>query len=180
MHTTEDPAAIYTHTAGLVLCHPFLPKCFSLLDYLDENGQFKDEAAFNRAIYLVHSIATGALPSLDLEIPEHLLVLPKILCGMGIEYAIPENITLSELEIATASQLLNAILHNWEKMSQSSVENLRGSFLVRDGRLTIHEHSYSLKVESKAYDILLSFLPWNINVIKLPWMNHTIEVDWNS
>ena len=180
MINEENTEALYTPTAGLVICSPFFPNCFKLLDYLEENSQFKDEASLNRAVYLLHFIATGTLNSAHQIIPEQVLVLPKLLCGLPLEYSLDETITLSENEIATALELLNAVIGNWDKISSSTVENLRGSFLIREGLLFVADSSYELKVSGAGYDILLSFLPWHIDRIALPWMDTIIQVDWNQ
>jgi hypothetical protein len=75
---------------------------------------------------------------------------------------------------------LNAILQNWDKMSTSTIDNLRGSFILRDGLLLEQEEHWSLEVESKGFDIILSFLPWTISIISLPWMEKRLEVDWET
>jgi hypothetical protein len=76
--------------------------------------------------------------------------------------------------------MLNAVLQNWDKMSSSSVESLRGSFLLRTGLLLEHEDHCSLRVESAGYDIILRFLPWTISVVSLSWMGRRLEVEWST
>lgn len=73
--------------------------------------------------------------------------------------------------------MLDAVLQNWDKMSNSTVENLRGSFLLRNAML-LEEDTWSLQVESAGYDVILSFLPWTISIINLPWMSKRVETEW--
>jgi hypothetical protein len=90
------------------------------------------------------------------------------------------RIELTEQEIDVSQQMLNAVLQNWDKMSNSTVENLQGSFLLREGSLAQHDDYWSLSVSSAGYDILLNFLPWNIDTISLPWIEKRLEVEWNT
>ena len=76
--------------------------------------------------------------------------------------------------------MLNAVLQNWEMMKNSTVENLRGSFLLREGRLTVEADAWQLQVEPKAYDITLDYLPWSISTVRLPWMENSVLVDWRN
>ena len=74
--------------------------------------------------------------------------------------------------------MLNSVLQNWNMMKKSTVENLQGAFLMRDGILRETEDKWKLHVEKKAFDAVMSDLPWTISVIKLPWMHKRIEVEW--
>ena len=65
-------------------------------------------------------------------------------------------------------------------MQNTSIPNLRGAFLIRDGLLSEKEDRWTLHVENKAYDIVLEYLPWTISMIKLPWMHKRIDVAWRK
>lgn len=171
-HELEE--ALYIHNAGLVILAPFLPRYFKMLEMTEEK-QFINDTMAVRGAQLLHYLVTGQTST-----PEHLMVLNKIMCGVDLLTPVPAELELNELEIETSNQLLNAILQNWDKMSGSTVENLRGSFLIRDGMILEHSDSWALKVESKAYDIILSFLPWAISMISLPWMEKQLETEWNT
>ena len=112
------------------------------------------------------------------EVEEHFLTLANVLCGMPVTYPILLDTPLKTAEIEPADSMLNTVLQNWDKMSGSTVENLRGSFLNRDGKLDEHQTGFDLLVESKGFDVILSFLPWSITPIQLPWMEHPLQVDW--
>lgn len=166
--------SLYIHNAGLVILAPYFNRFFTMLDMLD-GKEFIDEEAAVRAVLLLEYLASG-----QTESPEHRLAFNKVLCGLPINTPVPESIELSEQEIEVSAQLLNAILQNWDKMSSSTVDNLRASFLLRDGRLLDQPDNWSLTVENKGFDILLSFLPWTISLVSLPWMAKRLEVSWNT
>ena len=166
--------SVFTSQAGVVIVAPYLKMLFSRLAFTQED-QFVDVDSQQRAVQLLGYVATGAQESL-----EHELVLSKILCGLPIEHAIALDHPLTTTETDLADGMLNAILQNWDKMSNSTVENLRGSFLIRDGRLEEDETDFYLQVESAGFDIILSFLPWSITPIQLPWMENTLHVNWST
>ena len=140
-----------------------------------EDGFFITEADAERAVHLLQYLATG-----QQETEEHLLLFNKILCGLSLDTPVSSSIEITEEEASVARLLLNSVLQNWDKMSNSTIENLRGSFLLRDGRLKEEEDHWGLVVQSAGYDILLSFLPWTISVIHLPWMEKRVEVEWRT
>jgi hypothetical protein len=76
--------------------------------------------------------------------------------------------------------LLHALITNWEKLRNTSVDGLRQSFLLREGRLLRKESdgSWSLTVSTKAYDMLLDSLPWRFSTVRLPWMQTVLHVKW--
>lgn len=164
---------IFIGNAGLAILHPYLPKYFDMLGLLEENKQFKNEDSQHRAVHLIQYLATG-----QQETEEHYLVFNKILCGLAIETPISLSIEMSELEIEIAGQLLNAVLQNWAPVKSSTIENLRGSFLIRDGKLEEKGDCWELTVEQEAFDILLDQLPWNISMAKLPWMEKRVQCIW--
>ena len=93
---------------------------------------------------------------------------------------IPLRVELTDAEKAVCESMLAAVLQNWEKMQKSSITNLRGAFLLREGLLREHDSRWMLQVERKAYDIVLEFLPWTINMIKLPWMTKRLDTIWTK
>jgi hypothetical protein len=166
--------SLYVHNAGLVIITPFLTRYFDMLGMLKDQV-FPDEETAARAVLLLEYLVSGRN-----EVAEHELVFNKVLCGLPIETPVPSAIALTEHEIEISNQVMNAVLQNWDKMSNSTVANLQGSFLLRNGLLLEHEEHWSLRVESAGYDVLLSFLPWTISVIRLPWMAQRVEVDWET
>ena len=70
----SDGDRIYIMNAGLVMFWPFLTTLFKKLNYV-EKGAFIDEEQAYKAIYLLQYLTDQ-----NLDAPEHLLVLNKILC----------------------------------------------------------------------------------------------------
>lgn len=170
----EFNETIYISNAGLVILAPFLPRFFQQLGRM-EDGSFITAADAERAVHLLQYLASG-----QQETEEYLLAFNKILCGLPLDHPVPSSIEITAEETDMVNSLLSAVLQNWEKMSNSTIENLRGSFLLRDGRLEEEGDRSRLRVESKGFDILLSFLPWTISVVHLPWMEKRVEVEWRT
>jgi hypothetical protein len=171
-HSMEE--SMYVHNSGLVILAAYFKRYFGLLDMLD-GEVFRSEEGAIRGVLLLEYLASGRT-----EVGEHELAFNKVLCGLDVTTPVPTTLELTEQEVEISEQMLNAILQNWDKMSGSTVENLRGSFLLREGLLREHDAHWSLQVTSAGYDILLSFLPWTISVISLPWVDKRLEVEWNT
>lgn len=165
---------ILIHNAGLVIFAPFFARYFGMLEML-EKRVFKNEKAATRAVHLLQYLV-----SQQSETPEHMLVFNKVLAGLPLSTPVPLAIDITEKEITTSNQLSNSVLANWTKMKNSTAKNLRATFIIRNGILTEEADKWTLKVESKPFDILLEFLPWTISVISLPWMDKRIEVEWKT
>ncbi|PSR12218.1 MAG: hypothetical protein DA408_11685 [Bacteroidetes bacterium] len=159
---------------SLVLVAPFLERFFQTLEMLDDNT-FATVDQATRAVHLLQYLVSG-----QSDTAEHLLVFNKILCGLPINLPVPRSIELTQEEVELVNFLLQTVLQNWEIMKNSSVENLRGAFLLRDGRLVEEQGRWVLVVEAKSYDIVVDYLPWTISVLQLPWMEKRIEVDWKT
>lgn len=164
--------ALYLGNAGLVLLWPFLTRYFEMLGLVTE-GNFVDDRARSRAVYLLQFLASGSH-----EAPEHELLLNKLLCGMPAAVS-PEFVDApDEQAINNGLSLLRAVTQRWEKLKNTSVDGLRETFLMREGRLLLHEDKVTLTVSHKAYDMLLDSLPWSYSMIKLPWMQKMLFVQW--
>lgn len=162
----------YIENAGLVLLHPFLPRLFAGLHIAAGNGILQPE----RALCLLHYLATGALKA-----PEYELLLPKLLCGVDLRVPVASEVGLTQAERAECTALLEAVVAHWDALGNSSADALRGTFLLRPGKLSQREDGdWLLQVESSGFDILLDRLPWATSFIKLPWMDQTLWVEWNA
>jgi len=158
---------------GLVILHPFLKQLFTGLGYILPTGKFKSTTEMQRAVLLLHYLATGKTIAEEKEIDESEFTFPKILCGFPVTEVIFPS-TLTEKEIDTATSLLKACLMHWEKLKKSSITSLRYTFLQRKGFLEQVENAYQLTMEKSGTDILLDSLPWSFSMIKLPWLKETI------
>ena len=163
---------IYVGNAGLVLLHPFLSFAFQRLGWL-EKGVFISEEAQHRAVHFLQFTVDGLE-----EHPEHALALNKVLCNFPLAAPVPLEITLTEEEKELSVQMLKAVIQQWEKMKNSSVEGFQGSFLQREGALRETEEAWFLRVEQRGYDVIMQTLPWGIGTIKTPWMDKVLYTEW--
>ena len=161
---------IYIENAGLILLHPFLPQFFTALGIANEDQLIQAE----RALCLLHFLTTGLLIA-----PEYELTLAKILCNVPLEMPVESDMELSESEREEAEALLNAVIHHWDALRNTSIGGLRGEFLLRFGKLSMRDGDWLLQVEAKTVDILLNQLPWGISMIKLPWMQRMLWIEWD-
>lgn len=166
------PAPYYIKNAGLILLHPLLPHFFGRVG-LTEKNQFIHQAARHRAAHLLQYLVDGRQ-----EHPEQELTLNKILCDIPVQETLPLQITLTEIESATAGQLMDVLRQQWEKLKNTSVEGIRVSFLQRDGALTPLQDEWKMRVEQKGIDVLLQYLPWSWRLVRLPWMSKTLYTEW--
>jgi len=166
----EAAEGIYIDNAGLVLLHPFLPQCFEALRIAQGGKLLQPE----RAVCLLHHLAAGSVKA-----PEYLVTLPKVLCNIGLQEAVSSEAALTSAEQGECAALLEAVIRHWGALGSCSPDALRGTFLVRPGKLTLRrDGEWLLQVESSGCDILLDELPWSISMIRLPWMGALLWVEW--
>lgn len=168
----KEPDGIYVPLAGTVLVHPFLPALFNKVNLL--NGEnFKDLAAQERAVHLLYYIATRQQQPMESEV-----VLLKLLCGLQPETLITREIALSTDETSEAERMLQALIEHWTIIQGTTTEELRGTFFIREGKLTSTDLGWRLTVEQTSFDVLLSKLPWGLSPIMHPWMDRMLWVEW--
>ncbi|MEW6346946.1 MAG: contractile injection system tape measure protein [Pseudomonadota bacterium] len=169
---------IYVANAGMVLLWPFLHRYYELLGLVRENA-FIDFDSRSRAVYLLHSLASGRTAYHEAELP-----LAKVMCGIAPStlLAAASEGEPDAREQAVSEELLGGVRQNWDKLRNTTTEGLRESFLMRNGRLVRDEsgtgRNWTLIVEAKAYDVLLDTLPWRISTIQLSWMTGMLAVQW--
>jgi hypothetical protein len=166
------PESIYIFNAGLVLLWPFLGRFFRRLNLVGAK-EFNDEASRMRAILLIQYLVTGKK-----EAPEYELALNKLLCGANMDMEIDMEVDITEEEINLSNSLLTGAITNWEKLKGTRIGTFRETFLQRNGSLYYMNNRWELKVEKKAYDVLLETLPWGIQMIQMSWMKERLVVLW--
>lgn len=179
------PAAegIFVAHAGLILTANFLTTFFSRLGLVEKapgaegapaDGPKARLARPGEAMALLHFLATGRDDG-----EEQNLALIKVLCGLPIgEFAEPPA-SLSETAKNEAVELLQALIGHWSILKSTSPDGLREAFLQRPGKLTFTDRGeWLLQVEQKAYDMVLTHLPWSYAMVKLPWMTHLLRTEW--
>ncbi len=166
---------ININNSGLVLLWPFLYSLFEKLGYI-ENKKFKSEDLRQKSILLTHYLVFK-----NIDFKEEELILNKIMLGVEISYEIDVSKKLSDIELEMCDSLIEGVIKNWDKMANTSPQTFRETFLVRNGVLNKKDSSnYSLYVEKKPYDIILTTIPWNIKRIQTLFMDNVINVEWQK
>ncbi|WP_221392542.1 contractile injection system tape measure protein [Dyadobacter sp. NIV53] len=168
----DDSEAIYINQAGLVLLHPFLPVFFKKTNLLD-NNQWKSNVKQRRAVLLCNYLVSGQSTAEETDLSLH-----KIMCGLPFTTPIENEFELTEIEKTASENLLNAVLEYWTALKSTRTDELRGSFLVRNGKLSHKDNQWFLKVEQRPYDMLLDHLPWTISMIQNTFMPEMLRVEW--
>lgn len=193
----SDSEQITVADAGLVLLWPFLPAFFARLGWLTTEAgagrppgrAFGSALLAARAVVLLHRLATGDEAAPDAPVAEHLLPLPKLLCGLAPEaplIAAPADAAADPASdqaawraaLAEGDLLLQAVIAQAPILRAMSVPAFRASFLLRAGQLGVRDDHWLLRVERTAYDLVRDRFPWAVSVLRLPWMNSTLQVEW--
>jgi hypothetical protein len=162
--------------AGLVLVSPFLPQLFDRLGLLaPDTGprDFFNSDARTRGVHLLQFLVDGRC-----DLPEPLLVLNKLLCGLDPSDPVLAAIEPTAVEMETCQSLLEAMLASWPLMNGSSVAALRETFLAREGVAVRQDEGWRVQVERRTLDVLMERLPWSFSIILHPWMTGPITVEW--
>ena len=163
---------VYVSDAGIVLASPYLMRLFDRVGLLQDKT-FVDEQAEDRALHLLHFMATGAAHP-----AEPRLALPRLLCGVDAARPVARRIELTVQERDAAEGLLQAMIQHWKILGRTSVNGLRETFLQREGRLLREREAWQLVVAAGPFDMLLDQLPWGYAPVKLPWMPEVLHVQW--
>jgi hypothetical protein len=158
--------------AGLVLASPYLPRLFAMLE-LTANNRFHDPAAAQRACQLLQFLAEGRTAAAETPMP-----LNKLLCGLDVFVPLAPPPLLEERETRLIEEMIRSMIAHWSALGKTSVAGMRETFLQRNGHMHFKNEAWQLKVESKAFDVLLDRLPWSFSIIRHPWMSHPIMVEW--
>lgn len=172
--SVKEGEGIYVHNAGIVLLNPFFAGYFRKVGLVTNDDFFNHEAR-QRGVHIIQYMATGKT-----VLPEHEMLLAKLLCGLQIEDPVERFIELSEVELDEVEFMMQSVIEHWGAVGKASPDGLREGFFQRDGKLEKREDGWNLKVERKTIDILLDRLPlgWGYGTIKLPWMKEILHVEW--
>lgn len=159
--------------AGLVLLHPYLEIILERLGWT-QNHEFVNKLAQMKSLLLTDYLVYNDRE----EVPEHGLILNKILCGMRLDEATNPLVTFSRQEKLIAEELLRQAIKDWTVLNNTSREGYRYSFLRRSGVLKFRNGNWHLKVDRKNYDLLMESMSYSTNIIHYPWMKTKLLVDW--
>jgi hypothetical protein len=172
----NEKEGIEVLNAGLILLWPFLLMLFKRLVLWNfEEKVFVNEKTKHKAISIVHYLGTESDHCED----ERELTIPKILCGLALDF-VPQKTEMTLEEKQLCDDLIAAAIEKWSRLGKISCNGFRTTFLQRSGIITREEETLCIRIENKAFDILLDFLPWTINTIRLPWLEKPIKVFWRD
>lgn len=162
---------IYVSNAGLVLIHPYLSYLFEQCDLI-QHGKFKTPEAAMRGVAMLHYAFSGSE-----AYKEEDYALNKILCGLRVD-TVSKKVKLKKKEKEMVSSMLLALAGHWEIIKNSTEEDVRGNWLVREGKLIETKDYWELTIKRNAYDILLDSLPFTLSPVSNSWMNKMIIIHW--
>jgi len=168
----EEEVTMAVQNAGVVILTPYLETLFSRAGFLDVDGFLTNENK-SKAVMLLQYAVTGTE-----DAQEHELVLNKVLCGMAGTEPVDTSIELTTEQKALVDSMLQAVIANWEKLGDTSVNGLRNSFLIRDGLLVFKNTTFILSVSRRGLDILLDFIPWGFRIVNFKWMDMPVHTEW--
>ena len=167
--TEMSEEGVYIENAGAIIIAPFLPALFKKLS-LTQEAKILD---FQTAILAIQYAIIG-----NGKVEEYDLVLPKILCGLDVDFVIDASMEISGEQKNEVDEMLSSLIEYWSVLKNTSIQGLQETFLRRAGKLSTQENDWLLQVEQKSYDMLLNQLPYNISMIKLPWMKGIVRTEW--
>lgn len=163
---------IAVRNAGVVIINSYIPMLFERLE-LTVNNKFTSLENQKKAVKYLQYVVTG-LPNTD----EVYLPLNKVLFGLSVTDKVADEIEITNQERDLIQGLLHAVISHWPEIGDCSVDGFRGNWFIRDGILSELEDKWELKVEKRAYDILLNRSPFAFSVIKFQWMNKPLYINW--
>lgn len=164
---------IFVKNAGLVILCAYIGRFFGYLGLVKDRAFVSDEARI-KAVHLLQFLAVG----FEGPYPEQELTMNKLIVGMPFDEPVPAEYPLTDEEKEAAEGLLKAVIQNWGRLGNTSPMGLRGSFLLRAGKIKKVNKGWRVKVEEKALDVLVKGLPWGIETTRLSWNDYTIFVEW--
>lgn len=163
---------IAVRNAGVVIINSYIPILFERLE-LTVNNKFTSLENQKKAVKYLQYVVTG-LPNTD----EVYLPLNKILCGLSVTDKVADEIEITNQERDLIQGLLHAVISHWPEIGDCSVDGFRGNWFIRDGILSELEDKWELRVEKRAYDILLNRSPFAFSIVKFQWMNKPLYINW--
>jgi hypothetical protein len=100
-----------------------------------------------------------------------------VLCGCRIGEPL-QFIALTKKDKDFIDSMLGAFKTHWRAIAAHSYDDVRGNWLVREGKLIETEEHWELFVERKPYDLLMSSLPFTLSPVCFSWMDKLMIVHW--
>lgn len=164
---------IAVSNAGLVILASYFPMLLERLG-LATQGAFVSAEAQKNAVHYLQFVSTGMSHTEEVHLP-----LTKVLAGMYPSQAVEDGIDITESEIALIEGMIHTITtQHWQSIGETSIQGVRGNWLVRDGILSEESERWELVVEKRPYDLLLNRSPFSFSIVKNPWMDKPLHVQW--
>jgi hypothetical protein len=170
--STSVKGGIPVRNAGMVLIASYIPMLLDRLE-LTRDKKFLDTTAQCSAVHYLQYVVTGISST-----EESLLPLNKLFCGLPMSYPVPDGIIITNEQVTLIEGLIKAVIGYWPAIGNTSIDGLRGNWLVRDGLLVELDERWELTVEKRAYDLLIHKSPFSFSIIKYPWMDKPLHVQW--
>lgn len=176
----QQPApGMALRSAGLVLLHPYLPRLFAALGWIEAAHPQGERFPWERlahAAALLNWLATGRDEPFEFE-----LGTAKLLLGLRPDDPLPAAAGLiGDAEREEGAALLTAVVQHWSALGQTSIDGLRVAFLQRGGLLYPAPDGWLLRPQGETFDLLLDRLPWGLSIVRLPWMPCCLHTEWLS
>ncbi len=169
--STSENEPLFLANAGLVLVHPYFSFLFEQCGLLND-GEFKNQQCQSTAVALLHYTVSGKE-----DYREEDAMLYKLLCGLPLQ-EVTRVSKLKKKEKKLVNDMLHALTTHWSMISNNTADEVRGNWLVREGRLVEHEEYWELTIGRKPYDILLNSLPYTLSPVKFAWMPKRLSNHW--
>jgi hypothetical protein len=164
---------IFVQNAGMVIVWPFLYQYFQRLDLMTIERQFKDEESMEKAAHMLQYMVTAQKTA-----PEEQLFLNKLMVGLPLDFPIHMEFEVTDEHKEITDSMLRSVADQWSMMKGAPPEQMRSTFLVRDGIIKKDGDNWLLQVEKKGFDMVLKRLPWGLVQIRVPWLEYMINVEW--
>jgi len=164
------PQEIDVKEAGIVIAAVYMPMLFERLEIVGENPRTILDPT--KAVQALNYLCIGAFEQPSVS------PLVNVICNLAPDEAVPAESVLSDEEKQTIDALIQVIIVSWQGIENSSIEQFRGNWFMRNGVMRSTEEGWNLSVEKRPYDILLQQAPFNFSVVQLPWMENPVSVTW--
>jgi hypothetical protein len=165
---------IFVPNAGMVMVWPFYGQLFGFLKLLNpDKRSFVDDEKRAKAAHILDYIV-----SKEINHPEETMMLNKVLVGMELDEPMMQIEELSDEEKELIEEMMGVAAQRSGVMKNGSADGLRETFMQREGRLKKEKDGWHLRVEAKAYDLILGRLQWGFNPVKIPWLTQKLTIEW--
>ncbi len=164
------PQELKITESGIVIAAIYLPMLFERLKVIDADQ--KTIVDPTKAVQTLNYLCIGSFEQPTIS------PLANIICNRKPNESTPKESVLSDEEKETIDALIQVIIVSWQGIENSSIDQFRGNWFMRNGILHSNEEGWSLAVEKRPYDILLRQAPFNFSIVQLPWMEKPLNVTW--